>query len=333
MPTLQDVARAAGVSLATASRALQGGTCAAATRAKVRAAAEAVGWVPDPGLASLVSRRWQRCAGMSLLGFVHQRDPSPSLVTGWEFTRAALVAGGRTAGWNVVDLPCDSGDATELLQTARTLGVRGLAAGLLHGDPARLDQLWDAMPAVALGTGSLVPPIPLVGSNLWGRYQSMWQAIYDAGWRRIGVALPAWDDSPSVRLRRGALLERWHTLDPADRIPFLDYPPDDPRPALAWAEQHRPGIVLAFDPKCAMALRQVGLHLPMVCLATYGPAPDAEWAGVWIDGQAIASAALSLLTTQLRSGLVGRQLAGLTHLIDMPYRDRGLMPMPGCVRT
>jgi hypothetical protein len=60
MPTLQDVARAAGVSLATASRALQGGTCAAATRAKVRAAAEAVGWVPDPGLASQVSRRWTR---------------------------------------------------------------------------------------------------------------------------------------------------------------------------------------------------------------------------------------------------------------------------------
>lgn len=330
MPTLQDVAHAAGVSQATASRALQGGACAATTRAKVRAAAEALGWVPDPGLASLVSRRWRRRSGMSMLGFIHQTDPK--LLTGWESDRAALVAVGRQVGWTLIDMPCDQSDGAELLAQARSFGVQGLACGLLHGDGARLEPLWDALPGVAVGKGSFVPPIPQVGSDIFAGYQNAWMALRAAGWRRIGVTMPDWGDAPSVRLRRGALLDRWYELDPEDRIPFHVHPPSDPRPVLEWAARYRPELVLSMDPLRATALRQAGLTLPLACVSTYGPSPDPVWAGSCKDSHSIVREALALLSLQVRSGLVGRQLNGLSHVIQMPYHDGGLLPRPEAVR-
>ncbi|MGY5765240.1 LacI family DNA-binding transcriptional regulator [Brachybacterium sp. DNPG3] len=57
-PTLADVARAAGVSAGTASKALNGrGEVAAATREKVRAAADALGFTPNLQARSLMSGR------------------------------------------------------------------------------------------------------------------------------------------------------------------------------------------------------------------------------------------------------------------------------------
>jgi len=46
-PTLVTVARLAGVSVASASRVLHGGTATPAMAAKVRAAAEQLGYVPN----------------------------------------------------------------------------------------------------------------------------------------------------------------------------------------------------------------------------------------------------------------------------------------------
>jgi len=60
-PTLRDVAHAAGVGLATASRALSGHPrCAVVTRQRVRAIARALGYRPDPGISALAQRRLGR---------------------------------------------------------------------------------------------------------------------------------------------------------------------------------------------------------------------------------------------------------------------------------
>jgi hypothetical protein len=292
----------------------------------VRTIADHLGWVPDPGLASLVSRRWHRRQGSARCGFLHQADPARQ--TGWESERASIVVAGRQAGWTLVDLPCDGVGGPDLLDQARRHGVHGLICGLLHGDGACLEALWDAYPAVSMGRGSLQPPIPHVGSDLFTGYQRVWEALYAVGWRRIGIALPAWGDSLSVRLRRAALLERWYELDPADRIPLLTYPPDDPRTVLTWAVEHRPDIVLAFDPPRAEALREAGLQLPITCASIYDCAAQPAWAGNLKDGIAIAREALSLLTLQVRGGLVGCQLAGLSHQISMPFIDGGRLPRP-----
>jgi len=57
-PTLDEVARLAGVSRATASRAINGGNrVSASARSKVEAAVESLGYTPNPAARSLVTRR------------------------------------------------------------------------------------------------------------------------------------------------------------------------------------------------------------------------------------------------------------------------------------
>jgi DNA-binding LacI/PurR family transcriptional regulator len=61
--TLEHVARAAGVSRATASRALTGGgPVSTETQRQVRAAAETLGYVADPVARALVSGRGRDCS-------------------------------------------------------------------------------------------------------------------------------------------------------------------------------------------------------------------------------------------------------------------------------
>ncbi|WP_197376137.1 LacI family DNA-binding transcriptional regulator [Mycolicibacterium baixiangningiae] len=57
MPTSYDVARLAGVSQATVSRALSGGTVSAETRKKILEAAKAVGYVPNLGARAMKTGR------------------------------------------------------------------------------------------------------------------------------------------------------------------------------------------------------------------------------------------------------------------------------------
>lgn len=111
--TLADVARRAGVSPATASRALTSrGRASASTRDRVAAAARELGYVPNPAARALATRSG---------------------------TRIAVVVGGRTA--HVLNDPYA---ARVTAATATTAAARGIGVSLhwlpLH-DPAELGRL------------------------------------------------------------------------------------------------------------------------------------------------------------------------------------------------
>ncbi|WP_136519348.1 MULTISPECIES: LacI family DNA-binding transcriptional regulator [Cellulomonas] len=138
MPTtLHDVAREAGVSAATASRALTGGTVSAGTRASVRAAAERLGYRPNRAARGLITGR----AGA--LGLVVPDLTNPFF---------ADVAKGVAARARAADLPVFVADADEEAGL-EVEAVRSLARstdGLLLCSPRAADaQLLDVADARA----------------------------------------------------------------------------------------------------------------------------------------------------------------------------------------
>jgi DNA-binding LacI/PurR family transcriptional regulator len=117
--TLEHVARAAGVSRATASRALTGGgPVSTETQRQVRAAADALGYVADPVARALVSGR-----GTRVVVAVISESPDPS---GWYLSRL-LAAGARVCtpdglGIGVVAVrPRDPGRTLDALARDRTV--------------------------------------------------------------------------------------------------------------------------------------------------------------------------------------------------------------------
>jgi LacI family transcriptional regulator len=110
-PTVQDVAREAGVSPSTVSRALNGsGYVAAEVRDRVLAAAAAIGYVPDVNAQNLRNRT-TRTIGVLISDL---RNPFYANLA------AGIEHGLRQAGWHMM-LVNDDGDPAEELEAVRTL--------------------------------------------------------------------------------------------------------------------------------------------------------------------------------------------------------------------
>jgi DNA-binding LacI/PurR family transcriptional regulator len=126
IPGIADVARRAGVSPATASRALSGaGPVSAAARREVLAAAEALGYRPHP-----VARSLARRGGTRIVLAV--RDARAGILTDPFVARAtaaiAAVADEHGLGVSLRRLPLDARAALDDLA-----GDRGVAAVVLAG--------------------------------------------------------------------------------------------------------------------------------------------------------------------------------------------------------
>ncbi|MBN9176781.1 MAG: LacI family DNA-binding transcriptional regulator [Microbacterium sp.] len=146
MTSLDDVARAAGVSTATVSRALSGrGRTSEATRARVRAAADALGYVASASASSLASGRAEN------IGVI------VPLMDKWFFATVLDGIASRLAPrgydmtlYNVTD---DPGQRQRLfertLRRGRVDGVVVLSAVLTDAEVAALDAL--ELPVVGLG--------------------------------------------------------------------------------------------------------------------------------------------------------------------------------------
>ncbi|MFA6287014.1 MAG: LacI family DNA-binding transcriptional regulator [Opitutaceae bacterium] len=139
--TFLDIAREAGVDKSTVSLALSGHPrISVATRERVRAVAERLGYAPDPALSSLAAARWQgrRDHKGLVLAFVcdDMRTAEPELRAYFAgVKRQATLLGYGVEGFSLADYP----SATALLRVVRQRNLRGMVIGQSRTDlPAEL---------------------------------------------------------------------------------------------------------------------------------------------------------------------------------------------------
>ncbi|MGB6020915.1 MAG: LacI family DNA-binding transcriptional regulator, partial [Ornithinimicrobium sp.] len=181
MSTISDVARAAGVSVATVSRALRGvSTVNAATRDRVLHAAEALDYVASPTAASLASGRTR------VVGIV-----TPFL-TRWFFANAvsAIEKTLREYGYHVllIDLEADSAlerrALTSQMLSKRVDGLITLNVPLRDEELALIQKL--ALPVVAIGNA--VPGHPLIHIDDAQAVRTAVDHLVELGHSHIGYA-------------------------------------------------------------------------------------------------------------------------------------------------
>jgi LacI family transcriptional regulator, repressor for deo operon, udp, cdd, tsx, nupC, and nupG len=179
MSTISDVARAAGVSVATVSRALRGvSTVNPATRQRVLLAAEELDYVASPTAASLASGRTR------VIGIV-----TPFL-TRWFFSTviSAVEKTVREHAFHalLIDLEADTAlrrrELTTQMLSKRADGLITVNVPLRDHELALLDKL--ALPVVAIGNP--VPGRPLVHIDDQAAVQKAVDHLVDLGHTRIG---------------------------------------------------------------------------------------------------------------------------------------------------
>ena len=176
--TIRDVAREAGVSLATVSRALNLDTVVTVrTRALVRAAADRLGYVPHSGARSLITRRTGTLG--VLLPDLHGEFFS-ELIRGIDQTA-------QRHGYHMV-LASSHSDAREI--AAAVGNMRGRVDGfvVMSPDVAALSALTDlarTFPAVVLGARPEFGAFATISVANYDGATAMMRHLLDVGYRRL----------------------------------------------------------------------------------------------------------------------------------------------------
>ncbi|WBB69221.1 LacI family DNA-binding transcriptional regulator [Micromonospora sp. WMMD812] len=261
-PTIQDLARAAGTSPSTASRALSGnGYVAAEVSARVLAAAEQIGYVPD-GNARALRNRTSRAVGVLISDI---RNPFYANLA------AGIEEQLRAAGYHVIVVNND-GQAEAEVEGARTfLAVRvsaaivtpvsGRAVRMLMDDGVTVVQA-DRMVDGLTSDGVLV-------DNVQGA-QEITSHLVDLGHTNIALLIDETDWTTGAgRLAgfRAALRAARLPMDPTLVVPTR-FQPDAARDAVNALLDRRPDVTALFAANNMLAegafqaLQGRGLRVP-----------------------------------------------------------------------
>jgi DNA-binding LacI/PurR family transcriptional regulator len=197
IPCMQDVGDLAGVHRTTVSLALHNHpSIPEATRVKVRAAADRLGYRLNPLVSALMSSRRSQRKGRSLhttLAFVTSSQPGmdwrQSQTLREQFAGAKDQA--RLQGYHVEEFPLFAEGMTPARanQVLRNRGIIGLIVAPVHSGLKTLPLEWDQFAAVGIAFTLNQPNIPRVGND---HGQSARLAVRECrrrGYRRIGLAV------------------------------------------------------------------------------------------------------------------------------------------------
>lgn len=276
--TIKDVARTAGVSVATVSRVLNGhSNVTPQTRARILAVMESLRYVPHGAAQSLVTRRTNTIG--VVLPDLHGEFFS-ELIRG-------IDGAARMQGLHLL-VSSSHGDLSD---TAAALkAMRGRVDGLLVMSPYAtaqfyLENLPETPPAVLINAGPGTTARPGVGIDNYDGAAQLARHLHRLGRRRIAFIAGPVDNHDAAERQRG-FLETMQTLEPGFQPLILhgDFGERSGYVAgqhiLALAE--RPDAVFAGNDMmaigCLFALTEAGLRVPEdVAVAGFDDIPIARF--------------------------------------------------------
>lgn len=330
LPGLADVARASGVGLATASRALnQSGSVKPATRAKVLAAAEKIGYVSRPALAALASMRRSGRSKPEMLPIAiltrarnHSRD-GQRLASQMQVSFADK--GYRFEGFDTLQFASPQ----HLGRRLHHAGFVGVILIRIHEDPEWFDAFpWQYFAVVSMDSAFVRFPVPIVRTSEFQSVYSACEKVRSYGYDRLGMILASSDDGRPENLRRLAGAWAWQSqLPPKKRLPISKMPgtgkTDGLERELKKLLSCKPNALICFLPSICLAVRKLGVEVPLATLSGASSKGLSGMASVGTQRQET----VTLLDRLVRSASYGLQRSPVHHLVEPEWIDGLSLPV------
>jgi DNA-binding LacI/PurR family transcriptional regulator len=271
--SLTQIARLAGVSPAAVSFALRGShKVSSATRARVQAIADRLGYRPNAKLSELMAqtRASQNPEVKSCLGIISLHDePRP-----WEhsehFSRihTSMTRRAGQLGYRLEPfwLGAPGMTAGRLRSVLDTRGIQGL---LSFGSPVLNDRFpaeIDHYAVVTIGL-SLQTPLNRITSHFYNDATQVLNKVHSLGYRRPALVIGQFEEVRTA-YAIGAYLGWCERMQPSSPpIPVLRLDWAEQRPFFTWFERHRPDVVVVVLlsnalPEFSRLLRQKKISVP-----------------------------------------------------------------------
>lgn len=340
-PTLADIARATGLSKNAVSLALRGDAqISAATRARVRKAADKLGYQPNALVSHLMaqlraSRTKNLRAKLALVNANRDRDafrlhPTiPTYVEGCE-ARAARLGYAFDRFW----LHDPALTAERLARILEARGIKGIVlVGLMDTNrlPESFTSVWEKWPTVVTGVRTREPALSFASVDHHELVLLAFEQIRQRGYRRPGLVLDDVIDRLVERRFSAGFLTAQRELARADRLPiFGEVPRDDVPPAAfrSWLDKYEPDVVFTLYNNVLAWLRACGREVPrevgVVQLEWRSTRP--EVAGLNQHNFVAGEAAVDMVVNQLHHGETGVQEFPRATLIGATWVDGSTLP-------
>lgn len=319
--TLRDIAEKTGVSTATVSLALRNSPrISAETRARIAAAAKELGWRPNPlvGAYQTLVRLRKSTGVQAALAWINDhpeqdywRQPWTRPLFEGARQRAAALGFALDEIWlgGALDPANPRENERKFSKILRARGINGLLLPWLCR-PQHAFLVWRDFCVVCVGkhlahlehSAVLVPvraQFHLVNEDDFANTRLAICRLREAGCRRVGLAISAWEDRHTDYLCSAAFLRAQAEWPPAERVPPLYSDRRDD--VVKWLLKHRPDAVICSHGGMKSHVEAAGFRVPQdVRVAHLNLAADVEgWSGVDRRLGQIGSAAIDILTAHL----------------------------------
>jgi len=306
---MADVARAAGVSRATVSRALRNDLrLTPATRQRVREAAETVGYRPNPFVSTLMAdlKRKRQPRSTSTLAFVTAfgsregwRRQNPSFLDYFAGAHERAASQGYVLEPFWLREPGMTPERFSRMLYTRNIG--GLVIPPLPQPLGHLSLEWSHFAAVAIGYTLQQPELSRVVTNF---YQGMRLALHELarlGCERIGFATEAGRQERVQHAWLGACLVFQQTLPARRRLPAFICPDATGTGIKSWLRTARPDAVIGASNAVLGWLQHAGVAVPrdMVFASLNTGRNATDPAGIDQQSRLVGATAIDLLISQI----------------------------------
>lgn len=309
--TIIDLARLAGVSKMTVSRALRGERgISATTRTRIQALANELGYRPDPAVSELMGRlRKSRHTGLEPLAWL-THYPAPG---GWKSNPGTCdmyrgaVEQAHKLGYRLEEFSLNTPGMTpkRLSNILYNQGIRGIVLAPLFEHGGIDGFAWEHFATACCGHSLLSPSLHRVSVDQYDVLRTAWQQLSRRGYRRIGLCVSANDNERiGHRWQAVQLVERETTL-PENRVPPMITNDWCAESFLHWYEEKRPDVILSLMDAHGW-MQDAGIRIPRDCgFALLRLDQDKHTAGVDHRFGDIGASAVALVVGELTTNQYG----------------------------
>jgi LacI family transcriptional regulator len=330
--TLKDIAREAGVSVMTVSRALRNQTnLAPGTRGRVLAISEQMGYRPNPLVSALMSyRRAARSVNRGLtLAFVTS-FPTRS---GWkeiginrDFLEGAATSADRH-GYRMEEFWLRQPGMTSKRLSA-ILYSRNITGLIVAPLPVALGHMrleWERFSAITLGYSLARPHLHRAVNHQFRSMRLAMRQLRKMGCRRVGLALRTSIDERVDHQWVGSFLVEQRRCPPADQLPLFVVPDRSwtIENFAQWFRQCRPPVIVSQHEEILTWLDSMDVRVPDDVGFVHLNCPDTSgrFAGIYQNGPAVGAVAVGFLV-----GMIQRNERGIPELphsilVDGTWQD------------
>lgn len=265
--TIRTIARHTGLSKTTVAAALKGDPdYTSATVARVRAAAQELGYRPNPLVTAAMMKirdtRLARSRGITLaylsdLGRQAMLKPGQSVETGFVAARERA----QDLGFNLdlIDYEDPKMTPGRIRRVIQSRGIRGFVVAPHTRPQIELDWRWEEFAVVCIGFSVIAPRFDRVGYDHHEAIVEVCNRMWQKGRRRIGLVLSADFDARVLHVTRAEFL-RWQADHVGKTLPIPVVDSGNTATLRAWHRRHRPDCIIVQGQGMLATLAQLGIE-------------------------------------------------------------------------